>query len=52
MLKTGKLKNIIKSGVSVMQSDIDIVVTQSKILEALLEQKFGATGRGLHEKIN
>ncbi|MFO1411217.1 MAG: hypothetical protein U1F13_02135 [Acinetobacter parvus] len=35
-----------------MQSDIDIVVTQSKILEALLEQKFGATGRGLHEKLS
>ena len=34
-----------------MQSDIDIVVTQSKTLEALLEQKFGATGRGLHEKL-
>ena len=34
-----------------MQSDIDIVVTQSKALEALLEQKFGATGRGLHEKL-
>ena len=37
---------------SVMQSDIDIVVTQSKTLEALLEQKFGATGRGLHEKLS
>jgi hypothetical protein len=35
-----------------MQSDIDIVVTQSKALEALLEQKFGATGRGLHEKLS
>lgn len=35
-----------------MQSDIDIVVTQSKTLEALLEQKFGATGRGLHEKLS
>lgn len=34
-----------------MPSDIDIVVTQSKALEALLEQKFGATGRGLHEKL-
>ena len=34
-----------------MQSDIDIVDTQSKALEALLEQKFGATGRGLHEKL-
>lgn len=34
-----------------MQSDIDIVITQSKALEALLEQKFGATGRGLHEKL-
>ncbi|WAU77168.1 excalibur calcium-binding domain-containing protein [Acinetobacter sp. TR3] len=34
-----------------MQSDIDVVVTQSKALEALLEQKFGATGRGLHEKL-
>ena len=35
-----------------MQSDIDIVVTQSKTLEASLEQKFGATGRGLHEKLS
>ena len=35
-----------------MKSDIDIVVTQSKTLEALLEQKFGATGRGLHEKLS
>ena len=35
-----------------MQSDIDIVVTQSKTLEALLEQKFGATGRGLYEKLS
>lgn len=35
-----------------MQSDIDIVVTQSKTLEALLEQKFRATGRGLHEKLS
>ena len=35
-----------------MQSDIDIVVTQSKTLQALLEQKFGATGRGLHEKLS
>ena len=35
-----------------MQSDIDIVVTQSRTLEALLEQKFGATGRGLHEKLS
>ena len=35
-----------------MQSDIDIVVTQSKTLEALLEQKFGATGRWLHEKLS
>ena len=35
-----------------MQSDIYIIVTQSMILEALLEQKFGATGRGLHEKLS
>ena len=39
------------NGGVIMQSDIDIVVTQSKALEALLEQKFGATGRGLHEKL-
>ena len=39
------------NGGVIMQSDIDIVVTQSKALEALLEQKYGATGRGLHEKL-
>jgi len=31
-------------------SDIDLVVTRSKRLEQLLEQKLGATGRGLHQK--
>lgn len=35
-----------------MPSDIDIVVTQSKQIEQLLEQKFAAKGRGLHEKVD
>jgi hypothetical protein len=33
-----------------MQSDLEFVVNASKRLEALLEQRLGATGRGLHEK--
>ena len=31
-------------------SDIDLAVTRSKRLERLLEQKLGATGKGLHQK--
>ena len=31
-------------------SDIDLAVTRSKRLEQLLEQKLGATGKGLHQK--
>lgn len=33
------------------QSDIDLVVTTSRRLEALLETRLGAEGRGLHEKL-
>lgn len=44
MLKTGIIKNIIKNGGAIMQSDIDIVVTQSKALEALLEQNLELLG--------
>ncbi len=32
-------------------SDIELVISNSKKLEALLEKHFGANGRGLHEKI-
>ena len=32
-------------------SDIELVITNSKKLEALLEKHFGAIGRGLHEKV-
>ena len=35
-----------------MPSDIDVVVTHSKQIEQLLEQKFAAKGRGLHEKVD
>ena len=35
-----------------MQSDIEVVINASKRLEALLEQRLGATGRGLHEKVS
>ncbi|MAY74885.1 MAG: DUF4145 domain-containing protein [Phycisphaerae bacterium] len=35
-----------------MASDIDRVVRASKRLEGALERRFGATGRGLHEKIS
>jgi hypothetical protein len=33
-------------------SDIDLAVTRSQRLEQLLEHDFGATGRGLHEKVS
>src|SRR5687767_7553587 len=33
-------------------SDIDLAVTRSQRLEQLLERDFGATGRGLHEKVS
>jgi hypothetical protein len=33
-------------------SDIDLAVSSSKRLESLLETKFGASGRGLHEKVS
>ncbi len=33
-------------------SDIELVITHSKKLEALLEKHFKATGKGLHEKVS
>lgn len=33
------------------RSDIDLVITKSKQLEQALQDKFGANGRGLHEKV-
>lgn len=33
-------------------SDIDLVVKKSKQFEGILEQQFGAQGRGLHEKVS
>jgi len=33
-------------------SDIDLAVTRSQRLEQLLERDFGASGRGLHEKVS
>ncbi len=33
-------------------SDIELAITRTKSLEALLEQALGATGKGLHEKIS
>ena len=33
-------------------SDIEIAVKNSKILEQLLESKFGAVGKGLHQKVD
>ena len=33
-------------------SDIELAVTRTKALEALLEQTLGATGKGLHEKVS
>jgi hypothetical protein len=32
-------------------SDIELVITRTKALEALLEQGLGAVGKGLHEKV-
>jgi hypothetical protein len=32
-------------------SDIELAVTRTKLLESLLEQALGATGKGLHEKV-
>lgn len=32
-------------------SDIELVITRTKALEALLEQGLGAAGKGLHEKV-
>jgi hypothetical protein len=33
-------------------SDIDLAVTRSQRLEQTLERDFGASGRGLHEKVS
>ena len=33
-------------------SDIDLAVTRSRRLEQTLERDFGASGRGLHEKVS
>jgi hypothetical protein len=33
-------------------SDIELAVTRTKTLEALLEQALGAAGKGLHEKVS
>jgi hypothetical protein len=33
-------------------SDIELAVTRTKALESLLEQAFGAAGKGLHEKVS
>ena len=33
-------------------SDIDLAVTRSQRLEQTLEREFGASGRGLHEKVS
>ena len=33
-------------------SDIELAVTRTKALEALLEQTLGASGKGLHEKVS
>ncbi|AMV23058.1 hypothetical protein VT84_01510 [Gemmata sp. SH-PL17] len=32
-------------------SDIELAITRTKALEALLEQAFNATGKGLHDKV-
>ena len=32
-------------------SDIELAITRVKALETLLEQSFGASGKGLHEKV-
>jgi hypothetical protein len=34
-----------------VQSDIDVAIRASRQIEDLLEQRLGATGRGLHEKV-
>jgi hypothetical protein len=36
----------------VIVSDYELVITSCKRLEGLLEQGFGASGRGLHEKVS
>jgi hypothetical protein len=41
-----------QAGLTITMSDIDLAVTRSQRLEQLLEQDFGATGRGLHEKVS
>jgi hypothetical protein len=33
-------------------SDIELAITRTKALEALLEAGLGATGKGLHEKVS
>lgn len=33
-------------------SDIELVITRTKALEAILEHGMGATGKGLHEKVS
>jgi len=33
-------------------SDVELAVTRTKLLESLLEQALGATGKGLHEKVS
>ncbi|HUR53249.1 MAG TPA: hypothetical protein VMZ71_03915 [Gemmataceae bacterium] len=33
-------------------SDIELAITRTKALEALLEDGLGATGKGLHEKVS
>lgn len=35
-----------------MKSDLEFAIESSKKLESILERNFGATGRGLHEKID
>jgi hypothetical protein len=37
---------------SLRMSDIDLAVKKSKRLEALLTRRWGATGKGLHEKVD
>ena len=33
-------------------SDIDLAITRSQRLERMLERDFGATGKGLHQKVS
>ena len=40
------------SGKSYPSNDYELVITCAKDLEHLLEQEFGASGKGLHEKIS